>query len=227
MVRWKEHIEATARRAKILNDYNFKSLHYTNSLGTDLTIRLPDRHVWMGGADATPAGVEFVANMPTEELFTAPRWDGVDGRVYAALPLALNGNLVRDFYLDFRNGKIVDVHAGEGEEVLKNSINLDEGSSYLGEVALVPYDSPIRNTGVLFYNTLFDENASCHLAFGSAYPNCVKGGEKLDEKGQKAAGLNQSMNHVDFMVGTTDLSITGSTWDGREIPVFVEGNFAF
>lgn len=225
--RWKEHIEATARRAKILNDYNFKSLHYTNSLGTDLTIRLPDRHVWMGGADATPAGVEFVANMPTEEIFTAPRWDGVDGRVYAALPLALNGNLVRDFYLDFRNGKIVDVHAGEGEKVLKNSINLDEGSSYLGEVALVPYDSPIRNTGVLFYNTLFDENASCHLAFGSAYPNCVKGGEKLDGKGQKAAGLNQSMNHVDFMVGTADLSITGSTWDGREIPVFVEGNFAF
>ncbi|HIT31241.1 MAG TPA: aminopeptidase [Candidatus Enterenecus stercoripullorum] len=225
--RWRAHIEATARQAKILNGYNFKSLHYTNSLGTDLTIQLPDRHVWMGGADATPAGVDFVANMPTEEIFTAPRWDGVDGRVYAALPLALDGNLVRDFYLDFRNGKIVNVHAEEGEEVLRHSINLDEGSSYLGEVALVPYDSPIRNTGILFYNTLFDENASCHLAFGSAYPNCVKGGEELDEKGQKAAGLNQSLNHVDFMVGTRDLSIVGCTHDGREVPVFVDGNFAF
>ena len=225
--RWRAHVEATARRARILNDYNFKALRYTNALGTDLTITLPEGHVWMGGSEATPAGVEFVANMPTEEIFTAPRWDGVEGRVYAALPLALDGNLVRDFYLDFQGGKIVNVHAEEGEEVLKNSIAMDEGSSYLGEVALVPYDSPIRNTGILFYNTLFDENASCHLAFGSAYPTCVKGGEELDEAGQKAAGLNQSANHVDFMVGTADLSIVGTTHDGREIPVFVDGNFAF
>jgi aminopeptidase len=165
--------------------------------------------------------------MPTEEICTAPRWDGVNGRVYAALPLALDGNLVKDFYLDFRDGKIVDVHASEGEDVLRSSIAMDEGSSYLGEVALVPYDSPIRSTGILFYNTLFDENASCHLAFGSAYPSCVRGGEKLDEAGQKALGLNQSMNHVDFMVGTADLSIVGVTHDGREIPVFQNGNFAF
>ena len=225
--RWKAHIEATARRAKRLNDYDFQSLHYTNALGTDLTITLPEGHIWMGGADATPAGVDFVANMPTEELFTAPRWDGVDGRVYAALPLALNGNLVRDFYLDFRGGKIVDVHAQEGEEVLKRSITMDEGSSYLGEVALVPYDSPIRNTGLLFYNTLFDENASCHLAFGSAYPNCVKGGEGMDEQAQKAAGLNQSLNHVDFMVGTRDLSIVGTTRQGEQVTVFQDGNFTF
>ena len=223
--RWRAHVEATARRARILNDYNFKTLRYTNALGTDLTITLPEGHVWMGGSEATPAGVEFVANMPTEEIFTAPRWDGVEGRVYAALPLALDGNLVRDFYLDFQGGKIVNVHAEEGEEVLKNSIAMDEGSSYLGEVALVPYDSPIRNTGILFYNTLFDENASCHLAFGSAYPTCVRGGEELDEAGQKAAGLNQSA--MDFMVGTADLSIVGTTHDGREIPVFVDGNFAF
>ena len=181
----------------------------------------------MGGSEKTPSGVEFVANIPTEEIFTAPRWDGVDGRVYAALPLALDGNLVRDFYLDFQNGKIVNVHAEEGEDVLKHSIAMDEGSSYLGEVALVPYDSPIRNTGNLFYNTLFDENASCHLAFGSAYPNCVRGGEELDEQGQLAAGLNQSITHVDFMVGTEDLSITGVTHDGKEVPVFVNGNFAF
>lgn len=225
--RWRDHVDATARRAKLLNEYNFKTLHYTNSLGTDLTITLPDNHVWMGGSEDTPRGVEFVANMPTEEIFTAPRWDGVNGRVYAAMPLALNGNLVKNFYMDFENGKIVNVHAEEGEEYLRHSVGMDEGSSYLGEVALVPYDSPIRNSGILFYNTLFDENASCHLAFGSAYPNCVKGGEDLDEAGQKAVGLNQSMNHVDFMVGTKDLSIVGTTQDGKEIPVFVDGNFAF
>lgn len=225
--RWKEHVRATARRAGILNDYAFKSLRYSNSKGTDLTITLPENHVWAGGSEKTPGGVEFVANMPTEEIFTAPRWDGVNGRVYASLPLALDGNVVKDFYMDFKDGRIVNVHAEEGEEVLRNSIAMDEGSSYLGEVALVPYDSPINNTGILFYNTLFDENASCHLAFGAAYPNCVKGGELVSEEEQKKLGLNQSMNHVDFMVGTRDLSIVGTTHDGREIPVFADGNFAF
>ena len=225
--RWKAHVEATARRSKMLNDFNFKSLHYTNSLGTDLTIRLPENHVWAGGSEASEAGVEFVANMPTEEIFTAPCWDGVDGRVYASLPLALSGNLVKNFYMDFKDGKIVDFHAEEGEEYLRDSLTMDEGSSYLGEVALVAHDSPINNTGILFYNTLFDENASCHLAFGAAYPTCIKGGEKLSEDEQKKAGLNQSINHVDFMIGTADLSIVGTTHDGREIPVFVDGNFAF
>ncbi len=225
--KWKAHVEETARRARILNDYNFASLHYTNSLGTDLTLKLPENHVWAGGADTSDKGVDFVANIPTEEIFTAPRWDGVDGRVYAAMPLALDGNLVEDFYMDFKDGRIVAVHARCGEEYLKHSIDMDEGSAYLGEVALVSVDSPIKKTGILFYNTLFDENASCHLAFGSAYANCVHGGEKLDEEGQKALGLNQSINHVDFMVGTADLSIVGTTHDGREIPVFIDGRFAF
>ena len=225
--RWREHIDTTARRCEALNAYAFKSLHYTNSLGTDLTVQLPENHVWAGGSEKTPAGVEFVPNMPTEEIFTAPRWDAVDGRVYAALPLAMDGNLVRDFYLDFQAGRIVDVHAAEGEDILRRSIDLDEGSHYLGEAALVPYDSPIRNKGILFYNTLFDENASCHLAFGSAYPTCVKGGADMTEDEQKAAGLNQSITHVDFMVGTADLSIVGTTHDGKEVPVFVNGNFAF
>ena len=225
--RWQEHVSATARRAKLLNDYNFASLHYTNALGTDLTITLPENHVWAGGSDFTPEGVEFVANIPTEEIFTAPRRDGVKGRVYAALPLALDGNLVKDFYLDFQDGRIVDIHAGEGEDILRRAIDTDEGAHYLGEVALVPYDSPIRNTGILFYETLFDENASCHLAFGEAYPSCVKGGENMSEEEQKAAGLNRSITHVDFMVGTKDLSIVGTTHDGKEIPVFTEGNFAF
>ena len=225
--RWQEHVAATARRAKVLNEYQFQSLHYTNALGTDLTIRLPENHVWAGGSDFTPQGTEFVANIPTEEIFTAPRWDGVNGRVYAALPLALDGNLVKDFYLDFQDGRIVDIHAKEGEEILRRAIDIDEGAHYLGEVALVPYDSPIRNTGILFYETLFDENASCHLAFGQAYSSCVKGGEDMDQEAQKAAGLNDSITHVDFMVGTPDLSIIGATHDGREIPVFINGNFAF
>ena len=225
--RWREHIDTTARRCGMLNGYNFKSLHYTNSLGTDLTVQLPENHVWIGGSEKTPAGVEFVPNMPTEEIFTAPRWDGVDGRVYGALPMSMDGNLVKDFYLDFQGGRIVDVHAEQGEDVLRHAIDVDEGSRYLGEAALVPFDSPIRNKGILFYETLFDENASCHFAFGSAYPTCVKGGAEMSEDEQKAAGLNQSINHVDFMVGTADLSIVGTTHDGKEVPVFVDGNFAF
>ncbi len=227
VARWREHVETTARRCEKLNAYNFKSLRYTNALGTDLTVELPEGHIWEGGSERTPKGVEFVANIPTEEIFTAPKWDGVNGRVYAALPLALDGNLVKGFYLDLKGGRIVNVHADEGEEYLRRSIEVDEGSSYLGEAALVPYDSPIRQKGVLFYETLFDENASCHFAFGSAYPTCVKGGADMDEAQQKAAGLNQSVNHVDFMVGTADLSIVGTTHDGREVPVFVNGNFAF
>ena len=227
VARWREHVDTCARRCKTLNDYNFKALHYQNALGTDLTVTLPEHHIWCGGSELNADGVEFVANMPTEEVFTAPQWNGVNGRVYAALPLALDGNLIENFYLDFEKGKIVDVHAEKGEEYLRSAISVDEGASFLGEVALVPYDSPIRSTGILFYNTLFDENASCHLAFGSAYPNCVKGGEALDAQGQKALGLNQSITHVDFMVGTQDLSITGITHDGKEIPVFVDGNFAF
>ena len=225
--RWRQVVGTIARRAGALNEYQFKTLRYTNSLGTDLTVALPDNHLWLGGSEKSAAGVEFMANIPTEEIFTAPRRDGVNGRVYSALPLALDGNLVKDFYLDFKDGRIVDVHAGEGEEFLRRAIEVDEGARYLGEVALVACDSPIRNTGILFYETLFDENASCHLAFGQAYASCVKGGEDMGPEEQKAAGLNDSMTHVDFMVGTPDLSIVGTTRDGREIPVFVDGNFAF
>lgn len=225
--RWQAHTGATARRAEILNGYNFKLLRYANSLGTDLTVELPENHIWAGACDRTPEGTAFVPNIPTEEIFTAPRRDGVNGRVYAALPLALHGNLIKNFWFDFKDGRIADVHAEEGEEHLRASIDLDEGSRYLGEVALVQYDSPIRNTGVLFYETLFDENASCHLAFGSAYPECVKGGGDMSEEEQRAAGLNQSINHVDFMVGTEDLSIVGVTRSGEEVPVFTDGNFAF
>ncbi|MBE7005460.1 MAG: aminopeptidase [Ruminococcaceae bacterium] len=224
--RWREHLALMDKRTQKLNELHFKTLHYTNSLGTDLTIELPADHVWAAGAATTPRGQIFVANMPTEEIFTAPLKTGVNGVVYAALPLVVNGNVVDGFHFVLKDGKIVEAHAKTGEEFLKAAISVDENACYLGEVALVPYDSPISNQNILYYNTLFDENARCHLAFGRAYPECVEGGDKLSNEELEARGLNQSAAHNDFMIGTADLSIVGATADGREIPVFTEGNFA-
>ena len=224
--RWKEHLDTLQIRIDKLNDLRLESLHYTNSLGTDLTIRLPEDHIWGGGDGTSKAGIHFIANMPTEEIFTAPLKNGIDGVVYSAMPLVLSGDLVDKFHFVIKEGKIVEVHAEVGEEKLKAETTLDEGASYFGEVALVPYDSPIRNQELLFYNTLFDENAACHLAFGEAYSECIKGGADMSKEELKAHGLNDSITHVDFMVGTADLSITGKTHDGREVPIFVNGNFA-
>lgn len=224
--RWKEHLDTLQIRVDKLNELRLESLHYTNSLGTDLTIRLPEDHVWGGGDGVSKAGIHFIANMPTEEIFTAPLRDGVDGVVYASMPLVLKGDLVDKFHFVIKEGRIVEVHAEVGEEKLKAETTLDEGASYFGEVALVPYDSPIRSQELLFYETLFDENAACHLAFGEAYAESVRGGENMSKEELKAHGLNDSITHVDFMVGTADLSITGKTHDGREVPVFVDGNFA-
>lgn len=226
VARWREHIALLKARVAKLNELHFASLHYTNSLGTDLTIRLPETHLWSGGDSLCRTGRPFVANMPTEEIFTAPLRTGIDGVVYAALPLVHNGNIIENFHFVIRDGRIVEAHAEKGEEILKAAIAEDEGASYFGEVALVPYDSPISNQKLLFYNTLFDENAACHLAFGEAYPECVEGGEVMSKEELKAAGLNDSITHVDFMIGTSDLSIIGTTGDGREVPVFADGNFA-
>ncbi len=224
--RWKKHLATLEARRDKLNALRFKSLHYTNSLGTDLTIELPEDHLWAAGAGVTPKGQVFVANMPTEEIFTAPHRLGINGVVYAALPLVENGNIIDGFHFVIRGGQIVEAHAKVGEEFLKAAYTVDEGASRFGEVALVPYDSPISNQGILYYNTLFDENARCHLAFGEAYPECLKGGNDMTREELLAHGLNWSINHVDFMVGTADLSIVGTTHDGRKIPVFVDGNFA-
>ena len=224
--RWQAHLDTLQARVDKLNELRLESLRYTNSLGTDLTIRLPEDHLWAGGGDKSKAGHYFVANMPTEEIFTAPLKDGVDGVVYAAMPLVHNGNIVDKFHMVVREGRIVEVHAETGEETLRSAIAVDEGASYFGEVALVPYDSPISNQKILFYNTLFDENASCHLAFGAAYSGCVKGGDDMTKEELAAKELNDSITHVDFMVGTADLTITGRTRDGREVPVFLNGNFA-
>lgn len=224
--RWQEHLDTLQIRIDKLNALRLESLHYTNSLGTDLTIRLPEDHLWGGGDGVSKAGIHFIANMPTEEIFTAPLKNGIDGVVYASMPLVLKGEVVDKFHFVIKEGKIVEVHAQVGEEKLKAETTLDEGASYFGEVALVPYDSPIRNQNLLFYETLFDENAACHLAFGEAYAECIKGGEEMSKEELKAHGLNDSITHVDFMVGTADLSITGRTHDGKEVPIFVNGNFA-
>ena len=154
------------------------------------------------------------------------RLELVNGTVVASKPLSLNGNLIEGIRFRLEQGRIVEAHADSGEEVLRNAIAVDEGASYFGEVALVPYDSPISNQKILFYNTLFDENAACHLAFGEAYPECVEGGAEMEKEELAALGLNDSITHVDFMIGTADLSIVGTTYDGEEIPVFVNGNFA-
>jgi|GEM_PF-1317 len=223
---WEEHSATLARRVEKLNGYDFRTLHYTNSLGTDLTVELPENHFWSGGRETAADGVGFCPNIPTEEIFTAPKRDGVNGVVYASKPLVLNGDIVEDFSFRFEAGRIVEINAKRGRKLLKSAVSLDEGASYLGEVALVPYASPISESGILFYNTLFDENASCHLAFGDSYP-CIRGAEDLPEDERKKLGLNASITHEDFMVGTPDLAITGTTRDGREIPVFIDGNFAF
>ena len=223
--RWHTHIARLTERRRKLNDLRLASLRYTNSLGTDLTVRLPEGCVWEAGNDRTQSGQEFIANMPTEEIFTAPLRDGVDGVVYASMPLVHDGNIIDKFHFQVREGKIVEARAERGEEILKAAISVDEGASYFGEVALVPYDSPISNQHLLYYNTLFDENASCHIAFGEAYPN-IEGGQTMTKEELKEHGLNDSITHVDFMVGTADLSITGTTRDGREVPIFRDGNFA-
>lgn len=223
---WEVHKSALKKNMAALNQYDFKLLKYKNSIGTDLTIELPENHIWMGGSDFTKEGHEFIANMPTEEIFTAPKRDGVNGKVVSAMPFNLNGNIVDDFELIFKDGRIVDFNAKVGYDTLKNVIETDEGSHFLGEVALVPYDSPISNTNILFYNTLFDENASCHLAIGKAYPICVKGGEDMNSEALLKNGINDSMTHEDFMIGTADLDIIGITKDGREIQVFKDGNFS-
>ena len=222
---WQQHLATLHARLEKMNALNFKSLHYTNSLGTDLTVELPEGHIWEAGNDVTLNGQEYIANIPTEELFTSPLRNSANGVVYASMPLVHDGTIIDKFHFVVKEGRIVEAHAERGEEALKAAIAVDEGAAYFGEVALVPYDSPISNQKILFYNTLFDENAACHIAFGEAYP-CLKGGQKMTKEELKARGLNDSITHVDFMIGTPDLSIVGTTHDGREIPVFVDGNFA-
>ena len=223
---WKEHSDSIKKHVDIMNGYDFKTLRYRNSAGTDVTVDLPEGHYWAGGEEISASGITFSANIPTEEVFTVPDRNSINGTLAATRPLSLNGTLVEGFSFRVENGKIVDVRADKGEEILRDAISVDEGASYFGEIALVPNDSPISNSGVLFLNTLFDENASCHFAFGRAYPN-IRGAEDMSEEELDARGVNRSITHVDFMIGSPDMEITGITHDGEEIAVFRNGNFAF
>lgn len=223
---WHEHNKNLEKRTAFLNEKNFKTLKY-KSEKTDLNIGLPEDHIWESGASKDPNNINFNPNIPTEEIFTLPHKYEVNGVVHSSKPLVYGGNVIDDFSLTFKDGKIIDCSASQGEETLKNLIATDEGSHYLGEVALVPYSSPISDTNVVFYNTLYDENASCHLAIGSAYATCIKNGADLPKDEYDKYGINDSLTHVDFMIGTSDLDIVGITHKGENIQIFKNGNWAF
>ncbi|MNB70900.1 Aminopeptidase 2 [compost metagenome] len=223
---WQEHLDTLEAKAAVLNAKKYKKLHYI-APGTDLTIELPEGHVWAQGDSINAKGHTFVANMPTEEVFTAPLKTGVNGKVSSTKPLSYGGNVIDGFTLTFENGRIVSVTAREGQETLEQLISLDEGAKYLGEVALVPHQSPISESNILYYNTLFDENASNHLAIGSAYAFCIEGGKSMSKEELAEHGLNDSLTHVDFMIGSAEMNIYGVTADGTEEQVFVNGNWAF
>ena len=224
---WAKHTKALENHSKVLNDYNFKTLHFKNNLGTDLEIELVKNHIWAGGGEMGGNGVYFVPNIPTEEVFTMPHKDKVNGKVVSTKPLNYQGVLIKDFYLEFKDGKVVDFNALEGYDALKSLVDLDEGSSRLGEVALISYDSPISNLNILFNDTLFDENASCHLALGNAYSMNLVGGTSMSEEELASHGANISLTHVDFMFGSSDMEIEGTTHDGKVVKIFEKGNFVF
>ncbi len=222
---WKEHDKELHEKVDYLNEKRYKKLHFT-APGTDLTIELPDNHLWVGAGSKNEQGHEFMANMPTEEVFTVPHKFGVNGVVTNTKPLSYGGNIIDHFTLTFENGRIVDVKAKKGEEILKGLIQTDEGARYLGEVALVPHQSPISESNILFYNTLFDENASNHVAIGSAYAFCIESGKEMNQKQLEDNGLNTSIIHVDFMIGSAEMNIDGITASGKKEPIFRNGNWA-
>lgn len=222
---WQKHIQKLQERAEFLNKYNFSALHFKNSLGTDLTVGLADDHVWISAQETAKDGVPFIANLPTEEIFTAPHKNRVDGVLKSAMPLCENGQIIDNFTIKIKKGKIVSYSAEKGFETLRGLIETDSGTLRLGEVALIGKNSPIAKSNILFYNTLFDENASCHLAIGKAYPTTIKNGQNLTLSQLKSKGLNQSTEHVDFMIGTSDLIVTGITHTGQKIPIFNDGEW--
>ena len=222
---WKNHISTLTRRADYLNEKNFEYLRFENKKGTNLKVGLATNHKWIAAEEIAKDGVKFIANMPTEEIFTAPHKDKTNGILKSALPLVSDGNVIDEFTLWFENGKIVKYEAEKGYDSLKNLIESDDGSHYIGEVALIGKNSPVSNTGKLFYNTLFDENASCHLAIGKAYPTTVNDGDKMTKEQLLQAGLNDSIVHADFMIGTKDLKVTGIAFDGKETVIFDNGEW--
>lgn len=222
---WEEHRQNFAKRVDYLNGQQFSSLRITTGLGTDLTIGLPKNHRWTGGGGADKDGLHFFPNLPTEEVFTAPDRNRAEGKVIASMPLSYQGNLIEGIEFEFKDGKVTRYHADKNREILTNIIDMDEGASRLGEVAIVTNSSPISQMGVLFYNTLFDENASAHLALGKAYPKNIEGGVSMTTEELIAVGVNDSLVHVDFMFGTPDMTIVGISDNGDETLFFDKGEF--
>lgn len=224
---WELHDATFEKNLRLLNERRFKALHYRSDNGTDLAVGLPTGHLWAGGKCETPEGHSFFPNIPTEEVFTSPHCDQVNGVVYSALPLVRHGNKIDRFWLRFENGRVVDFDAAIGKDTLASILDTDEGARRLGEVALISKNTPIRESEILFYDTLYDENASCHLALGVGFPECYEGGYEMSSDELREAGVNTSATHVDFMIGTDDMDITGICEDGTEVPVFVNGQWAW
>jgi aminopeptidase len=222
---WKEHIAKITSSRDRINELDLNSVHMTNAMGTDLIVGLADDAIWEGAVSKSEKGYEFIANIPTEEVFTAPHRDKTQGIVYATKPYVYNGNLIEDFWVRFEKGKVVEYGANRGEELLKQLLDTDEGARHIGEVALVPNSSPINQLGILFFETLFDENAACHIAFGEGYPTTIKNGSKMSKEELAKRGLNDSLVHEDIMVGSSDMKITGCTKSGEEVLIFDNGEW--
>ena len=223
---WEMHVQNLAKRAEYLNAKQYSSLHY-QAPGTNLIIGLPEGHVWVSAGSTTQNGIFYIANIPTEEIFTLPHKDKINGHVSASMPLSYSGALMEDFTLTFDNGHVVKATAKKNEPILKNLINSDEGASRLGEVALVPHNSPISQRGHLFYDALIDENAASHLALGRAYKFTLKNAENLTDEEFQSRGGNVSMVHVDFMIGSGKMDIDGLNGDGISEPVMRQGEWVF
>ncbi|MBI0163511.1 aminopeptidase [Bartonella sp. M0283] len=222
---WKDHNANLKKHAKWLNDQRFSALHYSGP-GTDLTIGLADGHEWQGGASKAKNGVICNPNIPTEEVFTTPHAHRVEGYVSSTKPLSYQGTLIDKIKVRFEKGRIVEAHASKGEKVLQQILDTDEGARHLGEVALVPNSSPISASGLLFYNTLFDENAACHIALGQCYSKCFLRGAALSKEQIEKQGGNKSLIHIDWMIGSGEIDIDGITADGKKVPVFRKGEWA-
>ena len=224
---WQEHNADLHDRCAYLNSLNIRSLHYTADNGTDLTVGMIPEGEWKGGGDTSLQGIFFNPNIPTEECFISPKRGQAEGIVYSTKPLSYQGQLIENFSVRFENGKAVEVKAEKGEELLKTMISMDDGAAYLGECALVPQRSPIAESGILFYNTLFDENAACHLALGMGFADTIQDFQNKTLEECRALGINDSMIHEDFMIGCDSLNIDGICEDGKVVPIFRGGNWAF
>lgn len=225
---WREHNADLKSRCDYLNSLGLRRLKYSSANGTDFSVGLIPEAMFLAGAEDTlGSGITYNPNIPSEEVFTTPKSGDAEGIVYSTRPLSYRGVMIEDFSIRFEGGKAVEVHAEKNEDALRTMISLDEGAAMLGECALVPYDSPIRNSGIMFYNTLFDENAACHLALGAGFTSCIRDYDKLGIEKCREMGVNDSMIHEDFMIGSEDMNITGITADGKEIAIFRNGDWAF